>query len=165
MHTFCYIFVADELDLPISNSEVNRAIKRLKNDKSPGVYGVPAEFFKVISKMFVPFVVQLFNKMYDNSFSPEKWSYALISPIHKSGDKNKPENYRGISLRSVLSKIFASILGKRLKTWCEINNIIGEEQAGFRPCRSTIDNIFCLQTIVLKYLRKKGEVVCCICGF
>ena len=149
-------FVADELDLPISNSEVSQAIKRLKNDKSPGLDGVPAEFFKVISEMFVPFLVQLFNKMYDDSFFPEKWSYALISPIHKFGDKNKPENYRGISLQSVLSKIFASILSKRLKTWCEINNVIGEEQAGFRPSRSTIDNIFCLQTIVQKYLRKKG---------
>ena len=82
----------------------------------------------------------------------------MISPIHKSGDKNKPENYRGISLQSVLSKLFASILSKRLKTWCEIKNVIGEEQAGFRPSRSTIDNIFCLKTIVQKYLRKKrGE--------
>ena len=56
----------------------------------------------------------------------------------------------------MLSKIFASILSKRLKSWCEANNVIGEEQAGFRPSRSTIDNVFCLQTIVQKYLRKKG---------
>ena len=62
-------FIADELDSPIINSEVNHAIKRLKNHKSPGVDGVPAEFFKVISDMFVPFLVQLFNKMYDDSFS------------------------------------------------------------------------------------------------
>ena len=80
----------------------------------------------------------------------------MISPIHKSGDKNKPENYRGISLQPILSKIFASILSKRLNSWCEANNVIGEEQAGFRRSRSTIDNIFCLQTIVQKYLRKKG---------
>ena len=76
----------------------------------------------------------------------------MISPIHKSGDKNKSENYSGISLQSVLSKIFASILSKRLKPWCEINNVIVEEQAGFRPSSSTIDNIFYLQTIVQKYL-------------
>ena len=52
-------FVADEFDLPISNSEVSHASKWLKNDKSPGVDGVQAEFFKVISEMFVPFLVQL----------------------------------------------------------------------------------------------------------
>ena len=99
--------------------------------------------------------------MYDDGFFPEKWSYALISPIHKSLDKNKPENYRGISSQPILSKIFASILSKR-----EANNVIGEEQAGFRPSRSTIDNIFCLQTIVQKYkLGNKGEALCNICGF
>ena len=49
------LYIADELDSPISNSEVIHAIKRLKNDKPPGVDGVPAEFFKVISDMFVPF--------------------------------------------------------------------------------------------------------------
>ena len=94
--------------------------------------------------------------MYDDGFFPEKWSYALISPIHKSGDKNKPENYRGISLQPILSKIFASILSIRLKSGCASYNVIGEEQTGFRLPRSTIDNVFCLQTIVQKYLRKKG---------
>ena len=63
INNFYNDFVADEVDLPISNTEVNHAIKRLKNDKSPGVDGVPAEFFKVISEMVVPFFMQLFNNM------------------------------------------------------------------------------------------------------
>ena len=46
-------------------------------------------------------------------------------------------------------------MSKRLKAWCEINNVVGEEQAGFRPSRSTIEHIFCLKTITQKYLRKK----------
>ena len=94
--------------------------------------------------------------MYDNSFFPEQWFRTLISPIHKSQDKSKPENYRGISLQPVISKIFTSILSQRLKLWCERNNVIGEEQEGFRSDHSTIDNLFCLQTIVQKYLRRKG---------
>lgn len=61
-------FVAEELDSPINNSGVNHAIKRLKNYKSPGVDGVPAEIFKVIFDMFIPILVQLFNKMYDYRF-------------------------------------------------------------------------------------------------
>ncbi|MEW8546516.1 MAG: reverse transcriptase family protein, partial [Candidatus Thiodiazotropha sp.] len=148
--------VFDEtLDSPISNSEVFLAIKRLKNDKSPGLDGISAEFYKVISEIFVPYLVLLFNKMYDNSFFSEQWFHTLISPIHKSGDKSKPENYRGISLQPVISKIFTSILSQRLKLWCERNGVIGEEQAGFRSDHSTIDNLFCLQTIVQKYLRHK----------
>lgn len=59
-------------------------------------------------------------------------------------------------MQPVISKIFTNILNKRLKEWSNENKIIGEEQAGFRKSYSTIDNLFCLQTIVTKYLRKKG---------
>ena len=62
----------DELDSPISNSEVSIAIRNLKNEKSPGFDGVPVEFFKVISDVFVPYLVKLFNKMYHDGFFPEK---------------------------------------------------------------------------------------------
>ena len=63
----------------------------------------------------------------------------MISPIHKSQDTSKPE-----------------FLSQRLKLWCERNNAIGEEQAGFHSDYSTTDNLFCLQTIEQKYLRRKG---------
>ena len=89
-------------------------------------------------------------------FFYEQWFHTLISQIYKSGDKSRPENYRKVNLQSVISKIFTSILSQRLKNWCKRNNVIGEEHAGFRSKHSTIDNIFCLQTIVQKYLRHKG---------
>ena len=98
----------------------------------------------------------LFNKFYDSSFFPEDWSTSIISPIPKKGDTCKPSNYRGISLQPVISKIYINILNKRLTQWSDENEIIGEEQAGFRKSYSTIDNLFCLQTLVTKYLKSKG---------
>ena len=98
----------------------------------------------------------LFNKFYDESFFPEDWSTSIITPIPKAGDKNKPNNYRGISLQPVISKIYINILNKRLTKWSDENELIGEEQAGFRKSYSTIDNLFCLQTIVTKYLKSQG---------
>ena len=83
-----------------------------------------------------------------------------ISPMsYKKGNINDPNNYRGISLLTEISKIFTSIINKRLKTWVETNEIIGEEQAGFREQHTTIDQLFCLfclYTIINKYLRHKG---------
>ena len=52
----------DLLDSPITSAEVFIAIKELKNGKSAGADGVPAELFKVISDKFVPILVPLFNK-------------------------------------------------------------------------------------------------------
>ena len=91
----------DLLDSPITSAEVFIAIKELKNGKSAGADGVPAELFKVISDKFVPILVPLFNKMFDLGFFPEVWAKSVISPIHKKGDKNLPTNYRGVCLQPV----------------------------------------------------------------
>lgn len=56
-----------------------------------------------------------------------------------------PNNYRGISLINVISKLFAAILNNRLIEYVEDRGILGEEQGGFRPNRSTSDQIFILK--------------------
>ena len=66
----------------------------------------------------------------------------MIIPLYKKGDASAVANYRGICLVNVMSKIFSHILQTRLTVWCEINNLIPEEQAGFRQNYSTVDNIF-----------------------
>ena len=74
---------------------------------------------------------------------PSNWSKGLIFPIFKgSGDKYNPMSYRGITLLSVLGKIFASVLNQRLTKWIEERGILVEEQAGFRRDRSVVDH-FC----------------------
>ena len=51
---------------------------------------------------------------------------------------------------------FTSVLNKRLWHWSTHHNVLGEEQPGFRSTYSTIDKLFCLQTVITKYLRRKG---------
>ena len=62
---------------------------------------------------------------------PEEWSLAIIQPLHKK-DLNISDNYRGISLLNICSKLFSFVLNKRITKWIDDNEIIGEEQAGFR---------------------------------
>ena len=136
----------------------------LKNKTSLGIDRLPSECFKVAYEKLVPYLELLFNKFYDNSFFPEDWSTSVIAPIPKAGDKNKPNNYRGISLQPVISKTYIDILNKRMTKWSDENELIGEEQAGFRKSYSTMDNLFCLQTIVTKYSKSQGGrfYICCI---
>ena len=51
-----------------------------------------------------------------------------------------------------------SILTDRLNSWAEDNQIIVEEQAGFRKGYSTVDNIFVLHSIIQHYLQRKRKV-------
>ena len=68
-------------------------------------------------------------------------------------------NYRGITLLSVVSKVYTSILNERLSKWCEENNIIVEEQGGFRKGRGCVDQIFVLAGIINN--RKNQQTYCC----
>ena len=69
-----------------------------------------------------------------------------------------PENYRGISLTSVFSKIFTGVLNKRLQTWASDNFLISEEQAGFRKSYATVDNVFILHSLIRNCLDRKRKL-------
>ena len=62
----------------------------------------------------------------------------------KKGNPNDPNNYRGISLSDVSGKLFSTIINHRLQMWVDMNDTIGEQQAGFRKDYSTVDHIFTL---------------------
>jgi hypothetical protein len=68
------------------------------------------------------------------------------------GDKRDPDNYRGISLLSTLSKVYTGVLTRRLKDWLERRGVISEWKVGFRKGRRMVDNIFILRTTIDKYL-------------
>jgi len=144
----------DDLDRPITREEIEKAVNNLKNNKSPGPDGVLAEMLKNALGTILPFLESLFNQIFNSGEYPELWTGAIIVPLHKSGDKNVPNNYRGVSLLSILGKVFAQILNRRLSNWAEDNHKIVEEQGGFRAGHSTADNIFVLYGIVQRYLTK-----------
>ena len=120
------------LDADISPEEIELAITKLRNGRAPGLDETPGELIRIGRKYLIPFFTKLFNAIYDRQDFPEEWCRSVIVPIYKSGNPLDPHNYRGISLLSVISKLFSSILTNRLQNWTEENNKICVEQAGFR---------------------------------
>ena len=78
-------------------------------------------------------------------------------PLHKKGDMNSVNNYRGISLLDIFGKIYTSILNRRLTFYVNIYGKMAESQSGFREGYCTIDNAFILMSIIQKYLCKRKE--------
>ena len=100
----------------------------------------------------------LFNRILNTGIFPEEWCRAIIVPIYKRGKVNDPQNYRPISLLPCVSKIFTKIISNRLYSWATDTDNISEFQCGFVKGKSTIDNLFILQSLVGKYLGKsKGS--------
>jgi len=82
----------------------------------------------------------LFNKILATGEFPDIWRNSIIVPVHKSGSKLDPTNYRGISLINVMYKIFSNIIYNRLCLWSEEFDKIDEAQAGFRSGYSYISH-------------------------
>nr|CDS28071.1 reverse transcriptase [Hymenolepis microstoma] len=75
--------------------------------------------------------------MGDHSRTYPMESYHSNSNTKKGQDSSNFDNYRPISLTGMLTKLTEGIVNVRLTWFLETNNILGNEQAGFRPQRST----------------------------
>ena len=122
---------------------MDTAIQRLKNNKSDGSDGIPAELLKAAGSSFNRAFHLLLTKIWMEEEMPKEWNTSIICPIHKKGDRKACSNYRGISLLNIAYKIFASIVCERLKP--HVIRIIGPYQCGFMPGKSTTDQIFTLR--------------------
>ena len=84
-----------------------------------------------------------------NEKVPQDWMQGLVFPLHKDGDDRDPMNYRGITLLSIVGKVYNRVLGNRLMLFAERERGgIVEEQGGFRPGRGTEHQIFILTELL-----------------
>jgi len=101
------------LNADITADELSQCIKRLKRGKSPGIDGILADMIKDGGDLVQQCLLWLFNCMLASHF-PERLSVGLITAVYKSGDKSDMGNYRGITVGSVVAKLFAMILEQRV---------------------------------------------------
>ena len=98
----------------VSEQEIRQAINSVKTKKSPGYDSIQNEMLKSGIDITFPFLKHIFQYIFDNGIFPSDWSKSIIVPIHKKGDVDDCNNYRPISLTSLVSKIYTHILNQRL---------------------------------------------------
>lgn len=150
------------LDQPLQRAEVDRAIKRLRRGKAVGIDQYMNEIFMYGGERIVEATWKLCAEVFTSETYPKDWARGLIFPIFKGGDeeaKRNPLKYRGITLLSVLGKIYVSVLTERVTTWAESSGILAEEQAGFRKDRSTSDQLFLMMEFIRN--RRPAKTYCC----
>ena len=112
-----------------------------------------------------PFLTLPFKNIYDSISFPSDWYKSIIIPLFKRGNKNDPDNCRGFSLQSVVSKVFTAILSKQLYNWAEKEGKISKDQTGFSTHYSTTDHIFTLTSIIKKNFTQERGVKCTLHSF
>jgi hypothetical protein len=157
----------NELNFKITADEISKAIPKLKNGKSCGNDLILNEMLKSANPVIIPLLVKLFNQILTNSTYPDAWRVNFITPLHKKGPINSPENYRGIAVSSNLSKLFCSVLHNRLSKFFADNNVIPNNQIGYRSKARTSDHIYTLKCLIDKYTKhlSKHNLYCCFVDF
>ena len=129
---------------PFTLEEYRLAKTSIKEGKACGDDNIAPEILKRCDLDQI--VLEFCNNALMNGEKPEQWSISNIVPLPKKGDLSDPKNYRGISLSSLVAKALNRMILNRLKP--DIENILRRNQNGFRPGRSTVQQILVLRRII-----------------
>jgi hypothetical protein len=145
------------LDDPITESEVEEAAETCKETKS--FIGMTPAIFKCMPAIWITFVTQMMNLIFcGNILSyPVKWAYSKLVVLFKKGVRLVCGNYRGLSIGDTLGKVYAKVLGNRLKLWMNVDSC----QAGGTEKRGCIEHILGLRLIInyAKHQKQKLFIV------
>ena len=92
---------------------------------------------KLVAPVLSPSLTYLFNLSLEKSIFPEEWKSARVTPLFKSGSKTDCNNYRPISVLSIVSKVFERIVYDQVYSYLSFNNLLTKHQSGFRSFHST----------------------------
>ena len=131
---------------PFSPAEFLAAASNLSSSSTAtGPDKVAYPMLKHLPRSGMDFLLHIFNLSWLSHSFPSIWKTSSIIPIHKMGKPlDFPASFRPISLTFCVSKLFEHIILSRLLFFLESNSVLSPRQAGFRPGRSTLDQILYL---------------------
>ena len=121
---------------PITVYEVSKIIKNLNSNKSTGLDGLGPKLIKMCGDYITQPLAFIINKSISHGLFPEDLKRAYVIPIHKSGPKTDPNNYRPISILPTISKIFERHVATQLLNFLKQFDLLYINQSGFRANHS-----------------------------
>ena len=137
---------------------VRRYLKGLDVSKATGPDGIPARVLKQCAAELSQPLSQLFSLCFQHGTQPSMWKTANVVPIHKKRSRTAVQNYRPVSLLSVLSKVMEKVVNRRIMTYLEKENLLSKHQFGFRTGLGTADLLTSLNHQWLSCINTGGAV-------
>ena len=129
-------------DFVITEQEVLDQLQVINVTKPPGPDCMSPLILKNITNSIVKPLTKLYNYSLTIGQLPDIWKNSQITPIYKNkGSAQDVNNYRPISITSVVCKILEKIIFKHLYNYCLENNLINKYQSGFQPGDSTTNQL------------------------
>ena len=123
-------------NINITEDMVRKKLSNLKTSCAPGPDGIHPRVLKEAAVQLALPLSILFQKSIDSGVLPDDWKVGTVVPIFKKGCRSEPGNYRPVSLTAIPCKVFESLIRDCLMTHLSEQEILYDDQHGFRPRRS-----------------------------
>ena len=138
--------------LVVTPELVAKKIKAMKDNKSPGVDGIPPKLLmETVEQISIP-LARVFNLSLKEGVVPFEWKEANIIPLFKTGSRNKSENYRPVSLTSVICKLLERLIKDHMVDFLVKHKLLNSSQHGFLKARSCLTNMLCFLEEITKWI-------------
>ena len=141
------------MKVPFKALEIKKAVKKLKNNKSPGIDDVNAEMIKYGPDQIHERIAEVFNEMAKTGEVPEEIVQGILVPLPKPGKpRGPPANLRPVVLLTILRKILAICMIER--TSRKMSRRIPITQAAYQGGRSTTEHVLACKLLAEKAVRR-----------
>ena len=121
--------------------DIINLINSLNDNKSVGPDNIHIKIIKEGRNNLATALYYIFRRSIHYKEIPEDWKLANVTPIHKKGNKSNVNNYRPVSLTSIVCKILERIIKCHLVKYIEENSLLYNTQHGFRSNKSCLTNL------------------------
>ncbi|XP_071479519.1 uncharacterized protein [Diadema antillarum] len=142
----------------ISQEGVRKLLANIKPHTACGPDNLPARLLKETADELAPALCLLFNATLHQGKVPQDWKTANVTPVFKKGDKHKPDNYRPISLTSIICKTVEHIIHSQIMRHLDTHGLLAESQFGFRRGHSCESQLLITVQDLAAGLRDKQQI-------
>ena len=152
---------------PFSSLKLSTAISQFSTATSSGPDQITYPLLTHLQQSALHFLLYIFNLSWSTHTFPSTWKQSTIIPILKPGKPSDSlSSYKPISLTSCTSKLFERMVLGRLTYFLEQQDILSPVQAGFRPGRSTVDQVLLLsQSISDSFHQSKPDALTVLASY
>ena len=167
---------AKRLNAPFDVEDTLQGLQSLRNGRSPGPSGLPAELLRYAClprthhsdadgkpppHILASTITDVLNAAFRVGEVPRALNTSHVTPVHKRGDTAEPNNYRPIAVGEPIIRLYANMINRRLIKFTEEQNLRAPTQAGYRPRLSVLHQLFTLQHLITRARLKKQPLYCC----
>ena len=117
----------------VNDEDILTILNKLDNK----IYDISNKILKYIKHNIIKPLALIINQMLYTGIFPNALKISKTIPLFKKGDASNMSNYRPISLLPTISKVFESVIYNQLYDYFKNNNLVAEQQYGFRAHHST----------------------------